>query len=126
MRKKEAGEARERKKEEERRRRECRDAGYDNCGESCRENRRVPAKAGTRSRRLIWVPAFAGIRLQAAARRSRSLIATPIPSFGIGATAIRSAALASPMCSAANRRSEERRVGKECVSTCRSRWSPYH
>src|SRR3546814_8170740 len=29
------------------------------------------------------------------------------------------ASLASP-------RSEERRVGKECVSTCRSRWSPYH
>src|SRR3546814_16055049 len=24
------------------------------------------------------------------------------------------------------RRSEARRVGKECVSTCRSRWSPYH
>ena len=24
------------------------------------------------------------------------------------------------------RRSEERRVGKECQSTCRSRWSPYH
>src|SRR3546814_13339654 len=28
--------------------------------------------------------------------------------------------------SAVARRSEERRVGKECVSTCRSRWSPYH
>src|SRR3546814_11040235 len=28
--------------------------------------------------------------------------------------------------SRAERRSEERRVGKECVSTCRSRWSPYH
>src|SRR3546814_3409216 len=27
---------------------------------------------------------------------------------------------------AAMPRSEERRVGKECVSTCRSRWSPYH
>src|SRR3546814_2236942 len=27
---------------------------------------------------------------------------------------------------AASVRSEERRVGKECVSTCRSRWSPYH
>src|SRR3546814_19938343 len=27
---------------------------------------------------------------------------------------------------AAQGRSEERRVGKECVSTCRSRWSPYH
>src|SRR3546814_15160161 len=25
-----------------------------------------------------------------------------------------------------NLRSDERRVGKECVSTCRSRWSPYH
>src|SRR3546814_12002567 len=25
-----------------------------------------------------------------------------------------------------NSRSEERRVGKECVSRCRSRWSPYH
>src|SRR3546814_13677388 len=27
---------------------------------------------------------------------------------------------------AVSTRSEERRVGKECVSTCRSRWSPYH
>src|SRR3546814_11377356 len=27
---------------------------------------------------------------------------------------------------AAKSRSEERRVGNECVSTCRSRWSPYH
>src|SRR3546814_11544418 len=26
----------------------------------------------------------------------------------------------------AMKRSEERRVGTECVSTCRSRWSPYH
>src|SRR3546814_14568313 len=26
----------------------------------------------------------------------------------------------------AQRRSEERRVGQECVSTCRSRWSQYH
>src|SRR3546814_14046539 len=29
-------------------------------------------------------------------------------------------------CQARPSRSEERRVGKECVSTCRSRWSPYH
>src|SRR3546814_1549068 len=27
---------------------------------------------------------------------------------------------------AGTERSEERRVGKECVSTCRSRWSPHH
>src|SRR3546814_16847874 len=33
-----------------------------------------------------------------------------------------------PLCGMAPEpmRSEERRVGKECVSTCRSRWSPYH
>src|SRR3546814_19368719 len=30
------------------------------------------------------------------------------------------------MCMGVATRSEERRVGKECVSTCRSRWSPYH
>src|SRR3546814_18243885 len=34
--------------------------------------------------------------------------------------------LASFAASLPLRRSEERRVGKECVSTCRSRWSPYH
>src|SRR3546814_6351864 len=36
---------------------------------------------------------------------------------------------ARPFCSSMlllSGRSEERRVGKECVSTCRSRWSPYH
>src|SRR3546814_14554297 len=30
------------------------------------------------------------------------------------------------VCTLALASSEERRVGKECVSTCRSRWSPYH
>src|SRR3546814_19166714 len=39
--------------------------------------------------------------------------------------------LPEPVCQSARQRgpgsrSEERRVGKECVSTCRSRWSPYH
>src|SRR3546814_13809226 len=32
----------------------------------------------------------------------------------------------STVAAALERRSEERRVGTECVSTCRSRWSPYH
>src|SRR3546814_20895282 len=37
------------------------------------------------------------------------------------------ARLLSPFLRAQRRiRSEERRVGTECVSTCRSRWSPYH
>src|SRR3546814_1766496 len=31
-----------------------------------------------------------------------------------------------PVAASQANRSEERRVGKECVSTCRSRWSPYH
>ena len=34
--------------------------------------------------------------------------------------------LARIVCVRCRIRSEERRVGKECVSTCRSRWSPYH
>src|SRR3546814_11689888 len=33
---------------------------------------------------------------------------------------------APPQCRAAADRSEERRVGKERVSTCRSRWAPSH
>src|SRR3546814_4268260 len=37
-----------------------------------------------------------------------------------------SLALKNPLMSEQTGRSEERRVGKECVSTCRSRWSPYH
>ena len=34
--------------------------------------------------------------------------------------------MAATFASTGTSRSEERRVGKECVSTCRSRWSPYH
>src|SRR3546814_2931912 len=39
---------------------------------------------------------------------------------------ISDAAEAVKSCIRKCRRSEERRVGKECVSTCRSRWSPSH
>src|SRR3546814_20504943 len=38
----------------------------------------------------------------------------------------RKASPAAPWDGGGALRSEERRVGKECVSTCRSRWSPYH
>src|SRR3546814_17264908 len=34
--------------------------------------------------------------------------------------------VANALAAIAAARSEERRVGKECVSTCRSRWSPYN
>src|SRR3546814_6958156 len=40
------------------------------------------------------------------------------------ATRVGSTEHPGPFCR--QRRSEERRVGQECVSTCRSRWSPYH
>src|SRR3546814_3836910 len=40
--------------------------------------------------------------------------------------ALPSARRSMPLATPGHARSEERRVGKECVSTCRSRWSPYH
>src|SRR3546814_9681425 len=42
----------------------------------------------------------------------------------VGLRALQHAAVGLPAARAGS--SEERRVGKECVSTCRSRWSPYH
>src|SRR3546814_9322069 len=50
--------------------------------------------------------------------------AMPLPSEPAAAPA--SSAAPKPPVSRGCPRSEERRVGKECVSTCRSRWSPYH
>ena len=58
-------------------------------------------------------PAVAAIVLQAVHR--------------IGSKSLRNPAKAPvPWAVAATSRSEERRVGKECVQPCRSRWSPYH
>src|SRR3546814_12573231 len=52
------------------------------------------------NRRRRWRPVYAGFQV---ARREPATVSLLISS-----------------------RSDERRVGKECVSTCRSRWSPYH
>src|SRR3546814_8323113 len=53
-----------------------------------------------------------------------------LDAFGGHATLLAAVSGAAPRWSALLRerdtRSEERRVGKECVRTCRSRWSPYH
>src|SRR3546814_6347879 len=43
-----------------------------------------------------------------------------------GLAMVRTALRLNPLDTQNFHRSEERRVGKECVSTCRSRWSPYH
>src|SRR3546814_3311177 len=49
----------------------------------------------------------------------------PSPIF-TGATSAEFEPIKAPAPISVCDRSEERRVGKECVSTCRSRWSPYH
>src|SRR3546814_2782127 len=50
------------------------------------------------------------------------------PADGVSTREFRRRSRPEPTCMRAttSTRSEERRVGKECVSTCRSRWSPYH
>src|SRR3546814_5343331 len=50
----------------------------------------------------------------------------PLPFRGEDMKAWRAAPSRSWRGGCGSGRSEERRVGKECVSTCRSRWSPYH
>src|SRR3546814_21153284 len=62
---------------------------------------------------------------RAAKRVARLFIQELTPCISL--SRFRRAARARSRPSAARqRRSDERRVGKECVSTCRSRWSPYH
>src|SRR3546814_14847874 len=65
----------------------------------------------------------AGARLMARDRLGRDVFARGSPQ---GLRVIRKAAWQAELYDliAAYGRSEERRVGKECVSTCRSRWSP--
>src|SRR3546814_4209412 len=60
---------------------------------------------------------------QAAPKRPNSHLLHPNPSKSARSCDPRTPRLAE---SVRSPRSEERRVGKECVSTCRSRWSPYH
>src|SRR3546814_6340708 len=52
--------------------------------------------------------------------------AMPKPGYGVLAQRIADHPNIEVRLNATFDRSEERRVGKECVSTCRSRWSPYH
>src|SRR3546814_13116827 len=50
----------------------------------------------------------------------------PYPGVPASRTASRAAAKSAPAFASHSRRSAERRVGKECVSKCRSRWLPFH
>ena len=60
---------------------------------------------------------------------SEGLIAPKGVSFGnvgIVGTAVAAAGAPAGAIGSTQIRSEERRVGKECIPPCRSRWSPYH
>src|SRR3546814_12891249 len=50
----------------------------------------------------------------------------PSGRYSLGPAALRLGLAALEKFDVVSLRSEERRVGKECVSTCRSRWYPYH
>ena len=45
---------------------------------------------------------------------------------GVALLSVGALAACSSKSSTSGTRSEERRVGKECLRLCRSRWSPYH
>src|SRR3546814_3533683 len=64
---------------------------------------------------LVWVERASTTERTSSHRESNS---SRRPAYGPGAV--------TPSQRADAKRSEERRVGKECVSTCRSRWSTYH
>src|SRR3546814_13903394 len=69
-----------------------------------------------------WLEPFGAAVPQAAARIARRAAVTARQALAASAPFTRKWSRKKRRCSA--ERSEERRVGKECVSTCRSRWSP--
>src|SRR3546814_13078791 len=74
--------------------------------------------------------ARAGRRLARLLRRCRprtpGIATLPIRRLACAVDGHHVAGSVNPVHAAVEKRSEERRVGKECVSTCRSRWSPYN
>src|SRR3546814_463673 len=75
---------------------------------------RTPSLGVTLGRRAILFHCFAGC--------SQDQVLTALAGRGVSPASMFSGQVEIN----AGDRSEERRVGKECVSTCRSRWSPYH
>src|SRR3546814_11428341 len=72
--------------------------------------------------------ATADLQPLSAVRRAQPRAVAPASSStaAAGRAALCAEDRAAPDDAAGHARSEERRVGKECVSTCRSRWSTYH
>src|SRR3546814_17402579 len=78
----------------------------------------LPSRAACRTERVAAAPVAEGSR-----DRQRSCAASGLP--GSCWQTWCPSNIRQPY-SGRHKRSDERRVGKECVRTCRSRWSPYH
>ena len=63
---------------------------------------------------------------RASARIANLLVSLKLPEGSRVAVQVEKSVEAMLLYLATLLRSEERRVGKECTATCRSRWSPYH
>src|SRR3546814_10425334 len=66
------------------------------------------------------------VQLGVLAQTRRNQETTAAVEFEIDGVTDQQALQAAVLFTQRRQRSEERRVGKECVSPCRSRWSPYH
>src|SRR3546814_15519483 len=77
--------------------------------------------------REAWERGLNAIEAEAQARHCRSFAALETAQMDLLLAAVERGDISDSAWDHIDaRRSEERRVGKECVSTCRSRWSPYH
>ena len=78
-----------------------------------------------------WKLIFWGLTAAAVALLVPGLVLTLEPALFLGLGVLAAVVFCTGLCIAVIKlrcpaRSEERRVGKECLRLCRSRWSPYH
>src|SRR3546814_19917918 len=74
----------------------------------------------------VDVPVFSVAKTLADLFRNGRLADRSVAVEGLRAALDQRKASPAQIADAARARTEGRRVGQECVSTCRSRWSPYH
>src|SRR3546814_14855314 len=85
-----------------------------------------PAERGEGGGTLCPSAAAAGAEAGCRGRRRGALLDPHRPPMTARAVAYRPPGPVARAFMPSDARSEERRVGQECVRTCRSRWSPYH